>query len=133
MFVITAETANSSKKRFYIRSLSVSVLCNFTLVICSNNLLINAFLKYCKSAPCAEAGGVLKNFTIFTRKYLSQSLCFNNVASLRLATLLKKRLWHRCFPANFVRTSYLQNTSSRLLCCVWSTVSIKCSPKIYCK
>ena len=74
MFVITAETANSSKKRFYIRSLSVSVLCNFTLVICSNNLLINAFLKYCISAPCAEAGGVLKNFTIFTRKYLSQSL-----------------------------------------------------------
>ena len=30
------------------------------------------------------------------------------------ATLLKKRLWHRCFPANFVkflRTSFSQNTS----------------------
>ena len=34
------------------------------------------------------------------------------------ATLLKKRLWHRCFPVNFVkflRTPFLQNTSRRLL------------------
>ena len=34
------------------------------------------------------------------------------------ATLLKKRLWHRCFPVNFVkflRTPLLQNTSGRLL------------------
>ena len=34
------------------------------------------------------------------------------------ATLLKKILWHRCFPTNFVkflRTPFLQNTSGRLL------------------
>ena len=34
------------------------------------------------------------------------------------ATLLKKRLWNRCFPVNFVkflRTPFLQNTSRRLL------------------
>ena len=34
------------------------------------------------------------------------------------ATLLKKRLWHRCFPLNFVkflRTLILQNTFGRLL------------------
>ena len=34
------------------------------------------------------------------------------------ATLLKKRLWHRCFPvsfAKFLRTPFLQNTSGRLL------------------
>ena len=34
------------------------------------------------------------------------------------ATLLKKRLWHRCFPVNFVkflRTPFLQNNSGRLL------------------
>ena len=34
------------------------------------------------------------------------------------ATLLKKRLLHRCFPvnfANFLRTRFLQNTSGRLL------------------
>ena len=29
---------------------------------------------------------------------------------LRPATSLKKRLWHRCFPVNFVRTPFLQNT-----------------------
>ena len=36
----------------------------------------------------------------------------------RPATLLKKRLWRRCFPVNFVkflRTPFLQNTSGRLL------------------
>ena len=37
---------------------------------------------------------------------------------LRPAILLKKRLWHRSFPVNFVRflrTSFLQNTSGQLL------------------
>ena len=36
---------------------------------------------------------------------------------LRSATLLKKRLWHRCFPvsfAKFLRTPFLQNTSGGL-------------------
>ena len=36
----------------------------------------------------------------------------------RAATLLKKRLWHRCFPVNFakfLRTSFLQSTYGRLL------------------
>ena len=28
---------------------------------------------------------------------------FNKVAGLRAATLLKKRLWHRCFPVNFAK------------------------------
>ena len=34
---------------------------------------------------------------------------------LRPATLLKTRLWHRCFPVNFQRTPLLQNTLWRLL------------------
>ena len=46
---------------------------------------------------------VLKNFTKFTRKHVFQSLFFNKVADLRRATLLKKKLWHRCFPVNFVK------------------------------
>ena len=36
----------------------------------------------------------------------------------RPATLLKKRLWHRCFPVNFakfLRTPFSQNTSKKLL------------------
>ena len=43
------------------------------------------------------------NFAKFTGKHLCQSLFFNKVADLRLATLLKNRLWHRCFPVNFVK------------------------------
>ena len=37
---------------------------------------------------------------------------------LRPATLLKKKLWHRCFPVNFakfLKTLFLENTSGRLL------------------
>ena len=36
----------------------------------------------------------------------------------KVSLLLKKRLWHRCFPVNFVkflRTPFLQNSSGRLL------------------
>ena len=47
--------------------------------------------------------GVLRNFTKFTGKHQCQSLFFNKVAGLRPVTLLKKRLWHRCFPVNFVK------------------------------
>ena len=41
--------------------------------------------------------GVLRNFTKFTGKHLCQSLFF------KTAALLKKGLWHRCFPLNFVK------------------------------
>ena len=44
---------------------------------------------------------ILRNFAKFTGKQLCQSLFLNKVASLRPATLLKKSLWHRCFPLNF--------------------------------
>ena len=59
---------------------------------------------------CSIRTGILENFTKFTGKHLCQSL--------RPATLLKKRLWHRCFPLNFekfLRKGFLQNTSGRLL------------------
>ena len=59
----------------------------------------------------------LRNFAKFTGKHLGQSLFFNKVAG-RPATLLKKRLWPRCFPVNFakfLRKTFLQNTSGRLL------------------
>ena len=40
---------------------------------------------------------VLRNFTKFTGKHRRQSLFFNKVAGPRPVTLLKKRLWHRCY------------------------------------
>ena len=49
----------------------------------------------------------------------SARVCFlNKVVDLRPATLLKKRLWHRCFSvdfAKFLRTHFSRNTSARLL------------------
>ena len=47
--------------------------------------------------------GVLRNFAKFTGKHLCQSLFFNKVTGLRPVTLLKKRLLHRRFPANFAK------------------------------
>ena len=67
---------------------------------------------------CSARKGVLRNFAKFKGKHLCQSLYFNKVANLRPATLLKQRLWHRCFPVNsakFLRTPFLQNTSGRQL------------------
>ena len=52
---------------------------------------------------CSVRKGVLRNFAKFTGKHLCQSLFSNKVAGLIPATLLKKRLWHRCFPPNFVK------------------------------
>ena len=66
---------------------------------------------------CSVRKGVLRNFAKLT-EHLCQSLFFNKVTGLRPATLLKKRLWHRCFSVNFAkfpRTPFLQNTSRRLL------------------
>ena len=50
---------------------------------------------------CSMINDVLRNFAKFGGKRLCQSLFFNKVAGLRFATLIKKRLWHRCFPVNF--------------------------------
>ena len=53
---------------------------------------------------------VLKNFVKFTGKHLCQSPIYNEVAGLRPATLLKKRLWERYFSVNFakfLRTPFL--------------------------
>ena len=54
------------------------------------------------------------------RKTLVPEPLFNKIADLSPATLLKKKLWHRCFPVNFAkfpRTPFLQNT-------LWTTASI---------
>ena len=61
---------------------------------------------------------VLRNIAKFTEKHLCQSLFCNKVAGLRPATLLKMRLWHRCFPVNFakfLRTPFFTEHLKRLL------------------
>ena len=67
--------------------------------------------------------GVLRNFAKFTGKHLCQSLFFNEVAGLSLpqpATLLKKRLWYRCFPVNFCEISKNTFFTEHL----WTTPSV---------
>ena len=78
---------------------------------------------------CFVRKGILRNFEKLTGKHMCQSLFFNKVAGLRAATLLKKRLWHRCFSVNFakfLRTPFFQNTSGRLL----FKELLKCSRKL---
>ena len=78
---------------------------------------------------CSVTKDVYKNFAKFAGKHVCQSLFFNKVAGLRPSILLKKRLWHKCFPVNFakfLRTLFLQNTSGRLLL----IVVMKMIPKI---
>ena len=49
---------------------------------------------------CSIIKDVLRNFAKFTGKHLCQNLFLNKVAGLRSANLLRKRLWHMCFPVN---------------------------------
>ena len=68
--------------------------CNGTLVHLSNlheNIFSITLLLFKETVVrrCFYKKDVLRDFTIFT--------------GLRLATLLKKKLWQRCFPVNFVK------------------------------
>ena len=67
--------------------------------ISAKNSILLIDRSSCQEVFCKK--GILRNFAKFTGKHLCQSFLFNSVASLRPATLLKKRLWHRCFPQNF--------------------------------
>ena len=60
-------------------------------------------LNYRQSCTEAATGDGLITFAKFTGKNLSQSFFFNKVVGLRLATILKERLWYRCFPINFTK------------------------------
>ena len=56
--------------------------------------------------------GLLRNFVEFIEKHMYR------VPFLIKLQALKKRPWYRCFPVNFakfLRTSFLHNTSGRLL------------------
>ena len=55
--------------------------------------LLEVFCKKC----------VLKMLAKFKVKHFCQSIFFNKVAGLKPATLWKKGLWHRSFPANFAK------------------------------
>ena len=75
----------------------------FFQIFTESNLYGSSHLK------CSVRKGVLRSFAKFTGKHLCQTLYFDKVAGLTPATLLKKRLWHRCLPVNiaaFLRTPF---------------------------
>ena len=55
-----------------------------------------------------------------------QSFFFNKVTSPRLATLFKKRIWHRCFPVNFAKflrtPSFMERLSGG---CFWNFYKVR--------
>ena len=68
---------------------------------------------------CSLRKSVLGNFANILGKHLCQSLFFNKVADLKPATLLKKRLWQRCFPVIFVeflRTGFYRTPLGDCFC-----------------
>ena len=71
--------------------------------------------------------GVLRNVPKLTEKHMCQRLFLNRDAGMRTATLLKKGLWHRCFPVNFAKfptISFLQKTSGNCFCTSSKTIKI---------
>ena len=66
---------------------------------------------------CSVKKGVLRNLVKFTGNTCARDSFLIRLQA-RPTTLFKKRLWYRCFPVNFakfLRTTFLQNTSGRLL------------------
>ena len=89
-------------------------LCIF-LSSCAKRIEVTHYNRSsCSEVFCKK--GVLEKFAKFTEKHLCQ----------RLATLLKKRLWHTCFLVNFekfIKTPFLLNTSGGCFYCNKKDVS----------
>ena len=67
---------------------------------------------------CSIKKSILNIFAKFVGKHLYRRAFFSKVVGLKTAILSKTRLRHRCFPlvsAKFLRRSFLQNISGRLL------------------
>ena len=81
---------------------------NYNTLKIKSNVKINYSTFQRQPPEVFYKNGVLRNLTKFTGKHLCHSLFSNKVS------LLKKRLWHKCYPVNFakfLRTRLLQNTS----------------------
>ena len=57
-----------------------------------------------------------KGFAKFTEKHLCQSLSFDIVAGLRVATLLKKRVRHRYFPVSLQENLFDRTLPANCFC-----------------
>ena len=101
-------------------------------IFLKSNLLFNSF--YCLLLSVYK-----QNFTalfVLKRSYICYKiicitalLCFDDHSRLLcLPTLLKKRLWHRCFPVNFVKFLRTRFHRTPLGGCLWKIWSKKYFP-----
>ena len=67
---------------------------------------------------------VLKHLAKFTEKRLCQGPFFNIVVGIRSQTLLKKTLWHWCFPVNFAKFSTTPFFIAHLQCLLLDVINI---------
>ena len=95
---ITQGSANSLTE--YKFSISTSILLNILENIQRTISFNGAIIISWRTGRSSHKTGVLKDFANFTGNHLCQSLFYNKFSGLTSATLLKRRLWHRCFPVN---------------------------------
>ena len=108
----------------FLPTVSVVFFLEYTVML----LLITSAKVRSTTTYMCEISSILLKFcarfwqiSIFSARKEWQTCTFRSSrrrCSVELATILKKRLWHRCFPVNFakfLRTPFLQNTSGWLL------------------
>ena len=88
--------------------------------ICMTVPLMTVIYIYFRRTEVFCKKGVLKDFTKLTGTHLHRGASFLRKLQATPATLLKKRLRHRCFPVKFVKKKFriasLQNTFSGYFC-----------------
>ena len=125
-FITDMLTFRSSPSQMFFK---ISVLKNLAILESLSNYkpsftehLRRLLLNFCGSKYffAAEYGIIADNCTgseADTRSVLLSKGVLRNFVKLTGKRLLKKRLWHKCFPLNFAkfrRTPFLQNTYGRL-------------------
>ena len=98
----------SQNERTHFKNLKVNAL-RTSCIKSSRRLPLSALQRQKQPPKVFYEKSVPENFRKFTGKQLCHSLFFNQIACLGPATLLKKRLWHRCFAVNvlkFLRTPF---------------------------
>ena len=103
---------------FLVRVLSISCVLSFAYSFVVHTIAVTK-MEIDEPAKTSHKGEKIRSYTISFRS--SHQRCSMKKGVLRnftISQILQKRLWHRCFPVNFVkflRTAFLQNTSGRLL------------------
>ena len=96
------------------------------VVICIKQHLSNIWSSFMRKLSNIEAK--LKKGVAYEKACMSNHGDITLMLKPEACNLLKKRLWHRCFPvssAEFLRTPFLQNTSAQLLLYIQVTLE-KC-------